>query len=219
MCLAAMSVGMADKMIGVGPMWSPRASRGSVALLVAPIQPGDPRGDRCHGRALRAAGDAAGHAGARTAALWVVALNGIFSRRVWAFLLRRRCAVNLNMVGRLTRCLLLAYRTPSESVRAASRRDEPTRGPWAFWNVVVCDVEKCGPQGSAMHWLKHGTSRTGRQKAATLNEEPARAVFLVAAMRTMPLLSQKYGDTVHRHDRGGRHAGDRGEDRLLRAAR
>jgi len=53
----------------------------------------------------------------------------------------------LTMKGLLRECLLLAYRTPAESV--AKLLPPPLRllqrGDWAFWNVVVCDIEKMRP--------------------------------------------------------------------------
>ncbi|MEX2216469.1 MAG: DUF2071 domain-containing protein [Phycisphaeraceae bacterium] len=57
--------------------------------------------------------------------------------------------MKFNMVGSLSRCLLLAYRTPAESVRSLLPvgLELMTRGPWAFWNVVVCRVEKMRPTG------------------------------------------------------------------------
>ncbi len=50
--------------------------------------------------------------------------------------------VPLTAVGRLDPCVLLTYRTPAERV---ARLLPPgltltTRGPWAFWNIVLCRV-------------------------------------------------------------------------------
>jgi len=55
--------------------------------------------------------------------------------------------MKLNMQGQLSKCLLLAYRTPAASVRDLLPQglELITHGPWAFWNVVVCDVEKMRP--------------------------------------------------------------------------
>lgn len=57
--------------------------------------------------------------------------------------------MKLNMQGRLSNCLLMAYRTPAESVRhlLPPGLELMTHGPWAFWNVVVCEVEKMRPSG------------------------------------------------------------------------
>ena len=55
--------------------------------------------------------------------------------------------MKLNMQGQLSKCLLLAYRTPALSVRhlLPAGLELMTHGPWAFWNVVVCEVEKMRP--------------------------------------------------------------------------
>lgn len=55
--------------------------------------------------------------------------------------------MRLTMVGRLSECLLLAYRTPAASVRALvpAGLELLTRGEWAFWNIVVCRVDQMRP--------------------------------------------------------------------------
>ncbi len=52
--------------------------------------------------------------------------------------------MKLTMVGRLSECVLLAYRTPAESVRhlLPPPIELVTREGLAFWNVVACRVEK-----------------------------------------------------------------------------
>lgn len=52
------------------------------------------------------------------------------------------------MVGRLSDCVLLAYRTPVDSVRTLvpPGLQLVTVGPWAFWNVVACRVERMRPR-------------------------------------------------------------------------
>jgi len=54
-----------------------------------------------------------------------------------------------NFRGRLNDALLLSYRTPAESVRelVPPGLQLITRGPWAFWNVVACRVERIRPEG------------------------------------------------------------------------
>ena len=58
--------------------------------------------------------------------------------------------MKLTMVGRLDECLLLAYRTPVESVRhlVPAGLELLTRGPFAFWNVVACLVQRMRPTGT-----------------------------------------------------------------------
>ncbi|MFN3167469.1 MAG: DUF2071 domain-containing protein [Phycisphaeraceae bacterium] len=53
------------------------------------------------------------------------------------------------MTGRVTDCVQLTYRTPSETVCALLPEglELVTRGPWAFWNVMACRVEKARPTG------------------------------------------------------------------------
>lgn len=53
------------------------------------------------------------------------------------------------MAGKITECVLLSYRTPAESVEHLLPRglELVTRGPWAFWNVVLCKVEHVRPEG------------------------------------------------------------------------
>jgi hypothetical protein len=58
--------------------------------------------------------------------------------------------MTINMVGRIDLCLLLAYRTPAESVRGLLPRGlKPlTHGDWAFWNIVACHVDRMRPAGT-----------------------------------------------------------------------
>ncbi|MEM7626929.1 MAG: DUF2071 domain-containing protein [Planctomycetota bacterium] len=53
----------------------------------------------------------------------------------------------LTMIGRLTDCVLLSYRTPTASVAelVPDGLELVTRGPWAFWNVVACKVDAMRP--------------------------------------------------------------------------
>lgn len=57
------------------------------------------------------------------------------------------------MVGRLSECVLLWYRTPADSVRGLAPAGfelmtaESGGRVWAFWNIVVCRVEKMRPAG------------------------------------------------------------------------
>ncbi|MEL7089114.1 MAG: DUF2071 domain-containing protein, partial [Planctomycetota bacterium] len=55
--------------------------------------------------------------------------------------------MNLTMIGRLTDCVLLSYRTPAASVGhlIPDGLELVTRGPWAFWNVVACKVQAMRP--------------------------------------------------------------------------
>lgn len=54
------------------------------------------------------------------------------------------------MVGRLSECLLITYRTPSESVEhlVPAPLQMVTRDRWAFWNIVACRIEKMRPIGA-----------------------------------------------------------------------
>jgi hypothetical protein len=56
----------------------------------------------------------------------------------------------ITMNGRLSSCVLLSYRTPAEHVRhlVPPPLELVTRGPWAFWNVVACRVERMRPRGA-----------------------------------------------------------------------
>lgn len=51
--------------------------------------------------------------------------------------------------GRVADSVQLNYRTPAESVRALlpDGLELVTRGPWAFWNVLACQVERLRPTG------------------------------------------------------------------------
>lgn len=53
------------------------------------------------------------------------------------------------MTGRVVDGVQLTYRTPSDTVRAMLPEglELVTRGPWAFWNVLCCRVEKVRPSG------------------------------------------------------------------------
>lgn len=57
------------------------------------------------------------------------------------------------MVGRITECVLLWYRTPVDSVRSLTPAgfelltQESGGRVWAFWNIVACRVEKMRPAG------------------------------------------------------------------------
>jgi hypothetical protein len=53
------------------------------------------------------------------------------------------------MVGRLDRCVLLSLRTPADSVEhlLPEGLELVRRGPYAFWNVVLCHVHKMRPAG------------------------------------------------------------------------
>ncbi|MCC6677213.1 MAG: DUF2071 domain-containing protein [Phycisphaerales bacterium] len=59
----------------------------------------------------------------------------------------------VTMVGRITECVLVWYRTPAESVRSMAPAGfelmtvESGGRVWAFWNIVVCRVERMRPGG------------------------------------------------------------------------
>src|SRR5262249_31261377 len=55
----------------------------------------------------------------------------------------------ITMVGRLSECVLLAYRTPAESVRRLVARglELVVREDWAFWNIVACRIDGMRPAG------------------------------------------------------------------------
>ncbi|HEY7543413.1 MAG TPA: DUF2071 domain-containing protein [Blastocatellia bacterium] len=58
--------------------------------------------------------------------------------------------MKLTMVGRLSECLLIAYRTPRGSVEhlVPAPLQLVTRDGWAFWNIVACRIEKMRPAGA-----------------------------------------------------------------------
>ncbi len=60
--------------------------------------------------------------------------------------------MKLTMVGRLSECLLIAYRTPAESVEhlVPAPLQLVTRDRWAFWNIVACRIEKMRPRGTPL---------------------------------------------------------------------
>jgi|GEM_PF-524495 len=55
----------------------------------------------------------------------------------------------LTMQGRVCDCIQLNYRTPGETIRTLlpDGLEPVVRGPWAFWNVMCCRVEKLRPAG------------------------------------------------------------------------
>jgi Uncharacterized conserved protein (COG2071) len=55
--------------------------------------------------------------------------------------------MNVTMIGRISDCVLLAYRTPTATVAhlLPSGLQLVTHGPWAFWNIVACRVEAMRP--------------------------------------------------------------------------
>lgn len=96
--------------------------------------------------------------------------------------------MTITMKGRLSRCLLLAYRTPAESVRGllppartTDGLELMTHGPWAFWNVVVCEVEKMRPPALPTCCglsYRHAAYRL-YVKAATANQGRMRGLYFV----------------------------------------
>lgn len=57
--------------------------------------------------------------------------------------------MTLTMVGRLSECVLLAYRVPVDRIaHLVPRGLEPvTHGGFAFWNVVACRIDRMRPAG------------------------------------------------------------------------
>ncbi len=57
--------------------------------------------------------------------------------------------MKLAMIGRLSECLLLSYRTPQASVEplVPAPLTLITRDDWAFWNIVACRIEAMRPNG------------------------------------------------------------------------
>ena len=57
--------------------------------------------------------------------------------------------MKIEMIGRITDCVLLAYRVPAERVShlVPGGLELVTWGRWAFWNVVACRVEAMRPTG------------------------------------------------------------------------
>ena len=55
----------------------------------------------------------------------------------------------MTMIGLLSECILLSYRTPVGSVRSLVPRqlELVTHGDWAFWNIVACRIESMRPTG------------------------------------------------------------------------
>ena len=58
--------------------------------------------------------------------------------------------MTFTMTGRLSQCILLAYRTPVSSVSRLVPRglELVTRGDWAFWNIVACRIDGMRPAGA-----------------------------------------------------------------------
>jgi hypothetical protein len=57
--------------------------------------------------------------------------------------------MTFTMAGSLSECILLAYRTPANSVRhlVPAGLSLVTKDEWAFWNIVTCRIEKMRPLG------------------------------------------------------------------------
>ncbi|MGC3957881.1 MAG: DUF2071 domain-containing protein [Verrucomicrobiota bacterium] len=57
--------------------------------------------------------------------------------------------MTLTMQGRISACVLLAYRTPKRAVEQLVPQglELVTRGQWAFWNVVASRIEAMRPNG------------------------------------------------------------------------
>lgn len=57
--------------------------------------------------------------------------------------------MTLTMKGRISACVLLAYRTPKRTIEQLVPRglELVTRGEWAFWNVVASRIEAMRPNG------------------------------------------------------------------------
>ncbi len=55
----------------------------------------------------------------------------------------------VSMIGTLDRCVLLSFRTPADSVQhlVPPGLELLRRGPFAFWNVVLCHVHRMRPAG------------------------------------------------------------------------
>jgi hypothetical protein len=53
----------------------------------------------------------------------------------------------MKLDGTLADCILLSYRTPADQVRPLIPRHLTlsTRGPWAFWNIVACRIDRLRP--------------------------------------------------------------------------
>jgi hypothetical protein len=60
-----------------------------------------------------------------------------------------KTTMTFTMAGHLSECVLLAYRTPAESVKhlVPPPLELLTNQQWAFWNIVLCRIDRMRPAG------------------------------------------------------------------------
>ncbi len=88
----------------------------------------------------------------------------------------------VNLVGRMSECVMLAYRTPAESVRALvpPGLELMTRGPWAYWSVLACRVEGMALAGlPGTGWTFHGLAYRLHVQAMTDRIDVLTGVYVV----------------------------------------
>ncbi|MEM1444808.1 MAG: DUF2071 domain-containing protein [Planctomycetota bacterium] len=98
----------------------------------------------------------------------------------------------LSMTGTLDRCLLLSFRTPAESVQhlVPPGLELMRRGPFAFWNVVLCHVHKMRPLGvpEALGMSYHHVAYRLRVQAMTDRADTRQGLYFVRSDADATLL-------------------------------
>lgn len=86
------------------------------------------------------------------------------------------------MQGRISACVLLAYRTPKRGVEQLVPRglELVTRGEWAFWNVVASRIEAMRPSGLPA-WCGLGYTHVAYRLyvRSTSTSKPVEGLFFV----------------------------------------
>ncbi|MEM9752620.1 MAG: DUF2071 domain-containing protein [Planctomycetota bacterium] len=98
----------------------------------------------------------------------------------------------LSMTGTLDRCLLLSFRTPADSVQhlLPPGLELMRRGPYAFWNVVLCHVHKMRPVGvpEALGMSYHHVAYRLRVQAMTDRANTRQGLYFVRSDADAALL-------------------------------
>jgi uncharacterized protein YqjF (DUF2071 family) len=101
--------------------------------------------------------------------------------------------MTFTMAGRLNECILLAYRTPADSVRhlVPAGLSMVTHGEWAFWNIVACRIEKMRPLGLPAGFGKsyHHVAYRIYVSAQTKTEGEVQGLYFVHSDADIPLIA------------------------------
>ncbi|MEM7576001.1 MAG: DUF2071 domain-containing protein [Planctomycetota bacterium] len=98
----------------------------------------------------------------------------------------------LSMAGTLDRCVLLSFRTPADSVQhlLPPGLELMRRGPYAFWNIVLCHVRKMRPVGvpEALGMSYHHIAYRLRVQAMTDRADTRQGLYFVRSDADASLL-------------------------------